>query len=160
MTSQPRIVHTQPNGIAALVIPCLGQPGGPESLEEVIAQAVPEGEEYFICDHEDLPDERLLRDAWVCDCEAKTVTVDMKRAKQQVHEARRRARNTAMYPLDMAIAAKIPGATFEEVEEKRQELRDHYAAVQTAIEEATTPAELLQVCIDENFMLLECKFID
>ena len=143
-----------------MVYPCLGQPAGPESLEEVIAQAVPEGEQYFVCDHEDLPNEWALRDAWVCDCTAKTVTVDMKRAKQQVNEARRRARDSVMRPLDMAIAARIPGATPEEVEEKRQEVRDHYAAVQTAIEEASTPAELLQVCIDENLTLLECDFDD
>jgi hypothetical protein len=63
------------------------------------------------------------------------ITINVTKAKTIAHEKRREARSAEFAPLD--IKATIPSeATTAEV--ARQVIRDKYAAMQTAIDAATT----------------------
>lgn len=70
------------------------------------------------------------------------ITVDMTKAKAIAHEKRRQARSAEFAPLD--IKATIP-AEAEAAEAERQAIRDKYAAMQTAMDAATTPEELKEL---------------
>lgn len=70
------------------------------------------------------------------------ITVDMTKAKAIAHEKRRKARSEEFAPLD--IKATIP-AEAEAAEAARQVVRDKYAAMQTAMDAATTPDELKEL---------------
>lgn len=70
------------------------------------------------------------------------ITVDMTKAKAIAHEKRRQARSEEFAPLD--IKATIPTEA-EAAEEARQVVRDKYAAMQTAMDAATTPDELKEL---------------
>jgi len=70
------------------------------------------------------------------------ITVDMTKAKAIAHEKRRQARSEEFAPLD--IKATIP-AEAEAAEAARQVVRDKYAAMQTAMDAATTPDELKEL---------------
>ena len=54
-----RIIYPTDNGGVAIVIP-----SGEVSIEQVIAQSVPEGKPYKIVDVADIPTDRTFRDAW------------------------------------------------------------------------------------------------
>ena len=67
------------------------------------------------------------------------ITINITKAKNIAHDVRRTARTLEFAPLD--IKATIPfEATAAEV--ARQVIRDKYAAMQTAIDAATTPIEI------------------
>ena len=70
------------------------------------------------------------------------ITVDMTKAKAIAHEKRRQARSKEFAPLD--IKATIPTEA-EAAEAARQVVRDKYAAMQTAMDAATTPDELKEL---------------
>ena len=70
------------------------------------------------------------------------ITVDMTKAKAIAHEKRRQARSEEFAPLD--IKATIPTEA-EAAEAARQAVRDKYAAMQTAMDAATTPDELKEL---------------
>lgn len=70
------------------------------------------------------------------------ITVDMTKAKAIAHEKRRQARSEEFAPLD--IKATIPTEA-EAAEAARQVVRDKYAAMQTAMDAATTPDELKEL---------------
>lgn len=70
------------------------------------------------------------------------ITVDMVKAKAIAHEKRRQARSEEFAPLD--IKATIPTEA-EAAEAARQVVRDKYAAMQTAMDAATTPDELKEL---------------
>lgn len=70
------------------------------------------------------------------------ITVDMTKAKQIAHEKRRQARSEEFAPLD--IKATIPSEAAE-AETLRQAVRDKYAVMQTAMDDATTPEELKEL---------------
>ena len=67
------------------------------------------------------------------------ITINIDKAKSIAHDKRREARSVDFAPLD--IKATIP---FEATaaETARQVIRDKYAAMQTAINLATTPDEI------------------
>ena len=67
------------------------------------------------------------------------ITINIDKAKTIAHEKRREARSIEFAPLD--IKATIP---FEAVaaETARQVVRDKYASMQTAIDEASTVDEI------------------
>ena len=67
------------------------------------------------------------------------ITININKAKNIAHDARRTARSAEFAPLD--IKATIP---FEAdwAEEERQAVRDKYAAMQTAIDSASTVGEI------------------
>lgn len=67
------------------------------------------------------------------------IQIDMTKAKAIAHERRRAARAEEFAPLD--IKATIPSEA-EAVEAARQAVREKYAALQDAMDAATTPEEL------------------
>lgn len=69
------------------------------------------------------------------------ITVNINKAKAIGHDMRRVARAEEFKPYDDAIAKQIPGQ-MEGAEAARQAIRDKYAAVQTAIDAATTPEQI------------------
>jgi hypothetical protein len=70
------------------------------------------------------------------------ITVDMTKAKAIAHEKRRQARSEEFAPLD--TKATIPTEA-EAAETARQLVRDKYAAMQDAMDAATTPDELKEL---------------
>lgn len=67
------------------------------------------------------------------------IVVNLNKAKQIAHEKRRVARAEEFAPLD--VQATIP-AKAAEAEAARQAIRDKYAAMQTAMDAATSAEEL------------------
>lgn len=74
------------------------------------------------------------------------ITINIDKAKNIAHSARRADRAAKMAPLDLAIAAKIPGQDAKAVEAQRQEIRDVNAIVQKNIDAATTPEQIKMAC--------------
>lgn len=69
------------------------------------------------------------------------ITINIDKAKAIGHDMRRAARAEEFKPYDEAIAKQIPGQ-MEGAEAARQAIRDKYAAVQTAIDAASTPEQI------------------
>ena len=67
------------------------------------------------------------------------ITINIDKAKDIAHDARRIARSAEFAPLD--IKATIPSETVA-AELARQIVRDKYATMQTAIDSATTTDQL------------------
>lgn len=67
------------------------------------------------------------------------ITINIDKAKAIAHNKRREARNAEFAPLD--IKATIPSETTA-TENARQIIRDKYAAMQIAIDAATTIEEI------------------
>jgi hypothetical protein len=67
------------------------------------------------------------------------ITINIIKAKNIAHDARRTARSAEFAPLD--IKATIPSEAIA-AEAARQVIRDKYAAMQTAIDAASTVEEL------------------
>ncbi len=67
------------------------------------------------------------------------ITINIDKAKAIAHDKRREARSIEFAPLD--IKATIPSEATE-AETARQVVRDKYAAMQTAINLASTPEEI------------------
>ena len=73
------------------------------------------------------------------------ITVNIDKAKLIAHEKRREARAEEFKQLD--IQATIPMLA-EQAEQKRQEVRDKYAVMQTEIDGATDEQELKEAIND------------
>ena len=67
------------------------------------------------------------------------ITINIDKAKTIAHDKRREARSVEFAPLD--IKATIPSEATA-AEAARQAIREKYAAMQTAIDSATTPDEI------------------
>jgi len=67
------------------------------------------------------------------------ITINITKAKNIAHDARRTARSAEFAPLD--IKATIPSEATA-AEAARQAVRDKYAAMQTAIDAAATVGEI------------------
>ena len=72
------------------------------------------------------------------------ITINIGKAKVIAHDIRRTARTIEFKPYDEAIAKQIPGQ-MEGSEAARQAIREKYAAMQTAIDAATTVEEIKAV---------------
>ena len=70
------------------------------------------------------------------------IRIDITKAKAIAHDMRRAARAVEFAPHDEVIAKRIPGTEEADAEAARQAIRDKYAAVQIAIDAATTPDEI------------------
>jgi hypothetical protein len=68
-----------------------------------------------------------------------SITINLTKAKGIAHDKRRAARSAEFAPLD--IKATIPAGAAA-AEEARQAVRDKYAAMQTAIDAASTVDEI------------------
>ena len=69
------------------------------------------------------------------------ITINIDKAKTIAHDKRREARAEEFKPYDDAIAKQIPGQS-DGAEVQRQLIRDKYAAMQTAINLASTIDEI------------------
>jgi hypothetical protein len=127
-----RIIYQTPEGGVAVIIPA-------ESVELALKD-VPEGVDYEIVDEAAIPTDRTFRGAWVMiDC---CIDHDLDRCRAIGHDIRRAKRAEEFAPLDEVIAKQIPGKDAAQAEAKRQEIRDHFAEVQDAIDEAASPFEI------------------
>jgi hypothetical protein len=72
------------------------------------------------------------------------IIVNMDKAKSIGHAIRRAQRAAEFAPFDKVIAAQIPGNSMTDAEAQRQAIRDKYAVVQTAIDQAETAEEIKQ----------------
>lgn len=61
-----RIIYAREDGGVSIVIPTDVWEG---SLEELVKKVVPAGRPYKIVSHDDIPDDRTWRNAWVMDFE-------------------------------------------------------------------------------------------
>ncbi len=66
------------------------------------------------------------------------IVINIDKAKAIAHDKRREARVAEFVPLDKVIAKQIPGTDAQDVEAQRQVVREKYAAMQTAIDAAST----------------------
>ena len=73
------------------------------------------------------------------------ITINIDKAKTIAHDIRRTARAEEFKPLDEIIMKQIPGSNVQTVEAQRQVVRDKYAEMQVAIDEATSVDELKAV---------------
>jgi len=71
-----------------------------------------------------------------------SITINITKAKNIAHDARRTARSAEFAPLD--IKATIPSEATA-AEAARQAVRDKYTAMQTAIDAATTTEQIKAV---------------
>ena len=69
------------------------------------------------------------------------ITINIDKAKAVAHDLRRAARSVEFQPYDEAIAKQIPGQ-MEGAETARAAIRTKYAAMQTAIDAASTVDEI------------------
>jgi hypothetical protein len=127
-----RIIYQTPEGGVAVIIPA-------ESVKLALKD-VPEGVVYEIVDEADIPTDRTFRGAWVLgDC---CIDHDLDKCRAIGHAIRRTKRAEEFAPLDEVIAKQIPGADSAAAEEARQSIREKYAAVQEAIEAASSPDQI------------------
>jgi hypothetical protein len=70
------------------------------------------------------------------------IQINMNKAKEIAHEARRTARAKEFEPHDEVIMKQIPGVDAQAAEATRQEIRDKYVALQTQMDAAQTPEQL------------------
>jgi hypothetical protein len=70
------------------------------------------------------------------------IQINMTKAKEIAHTARRTARAKEFEPHDAIIMKQIPGVDATAAEAARQEIRDKYAALQTQMDAAQTPEQL------------------
>jgi hypothetical protein len=137
MTNQRIIFQNESGGVSVII------PTGELPIEEVAKKDVPAGVSYEIVTTDAIPSDRTFRGAWVMgDC---CVEHDIDKCKELAHDKRRAKRAEEFAPHDEVIAKQIPNVDAAEAEAKRQEIRDRYAAVQDAIDAASTVDELLEV---------------
>jgi len=137
MTNQRIIFQNESGGVSVII------PTGELPIEEVAKKDVPVGVPYEIVDFMAIPSDRTFRNAWVMgDC---CVEHDIDKCKELAHDKRRAKRAEEFAPHDEVIMKQIPGADAVEAEAARQKIRDKYAAVQDAIDAASTVDELLEV---------------
>ena len=132
-----KIIYTTAEGGVAVVHPT----GEVADLNVLARQVVPAGLAYQIVEESAIPTDRTFRAAWVQDAPGH-VGEDLAKAKEVGHEIRRAKRNEEFAPHDEVIAKQIPGASAEEAEAAREEIRTRYEAIQTAIEGAADTATI------------------
>lgn len=66
------------------------------------------------------------------------IVINIDKAKSIAHDKRRADRAAELAPHDEVIAKQIPGKDAQLAEAARQKIRDKYAAMQRAIDAATT----------------------
>jgi len=132
MKTMNKIIYPTPEGGVAVIIPA-------ESVELALKD-VPEGVPYEIVPEDAIPGDRFFRDAWVKgDC---CVDLDLDKCKAVGHGIRRQKRAEEFQPFDEVIMKQIPGADAAVAEEARQAIRDKYADMQDAIDEAESPDDI------------------
>jgi len=132
-----RIIYSNTEGGVSVIIPT-----GELSIEEVAAKDVPEGVAFEIVEDDAIPSDRTFRGAWIANGAA--VEIDLPKAQEIGHTIRRAKRAEEFAPYDEVIAKQIPGNDPTEAEAARQAIRNKYAGIQDAIDEAETPDEITE----------------
>ena len=70
------------------------------------------------------------------------ITINIDKAKEIAHNARRAARAAEFEPFDAIIMKQIPGNDATAAEAERQKIREKYAALQAQMDAAQTADEL------------------
>lgn len=96
--------------------------------------------DYEIVADDAVPTDRTFRNAWRKD--GSSVVENLAAAKEIAHETRRAKREEEFKPHDDVVAKQIPGADTDAAEASRATIRTKYATMQTAIEAASTTAEI------------------
>ena len=96
--------------------------------------------DYEIVADDVIPTDRTFRNAWVKS--GATVAEDVPKAKEIAHTKRRQKRSEEFAPYDEVISKQIPGADATAAETARAAIRTKYADMQTAIDAASTTAEI------------------
>lgn len=73
------------------------------------------------------------------------IVVNIDKAKTIAHDMRRAARSEEFKPYDEVIMKQIPGVDVQAAEAARQVIREKYAAIQIAIDSASSPEEIKAV---------------
>lgn len=134
-----RIIYTKPDGGVAIIIPAdCGL-----TVEQIAAKDVPAGAEFEIVDVSEIPSDRTFRAAW--EKGAAGVVINVEKAREVAHDARRAKRAAEFAPLDDAIAKQLPGVDIAEVEGQRNGVRVKYEKAQTDIDKAATVEEIKAV---------------
>jgi hypothetical protein len=127
-----RIIYTNETGGVSIVVPA-------QSVGLALKD-VPEGVAYEIVSTDDIPSDRFFRNAWVKG--SGKVDIDLPKAKEIGHQARRQKRAEEFAPYDEVISKQILGNNAAQAEAARQAIRDKYATMQAAIDAAATPDEI------------------
>ena len=96
--------------------------------------------DYEIVADDVIPTDRTFRNAWVKS--GATVAEDVFKAKEIAHTTRRQKRAEEFAPHDEVISKQIPGVDATAAETARAAIRTKYADMQTAIDAASTTAEI------------------
>jgi hypothetical protein len=135
------IIHPTADGVA------ITTPTGEVPIEQVAQQVAPDGI-YAIVDSSAIPTDRTFRAAWVYSPDG--IEIDLDRAKAIAHDIRRRRRADELAPHDRVISLKIPGASADQAEAARREIRTRYSAMQDAIDSAASVADLQRLLSPQN----------
>ena len=127
-----KIIYTAPEGGLCVVHPT----GEIADLNELARMVVPADVEWEVVEEGVLPTDRTFRDAWVKDAPG-NVCEDLEKSKSVGHQIRRAKRSEEFKPHDEMIALGLPGTTSQEAEVCRQEIRERYAVIETAMDAAT-----------------------
>lgn len=73
------------------------------------------------------------------------IKINLDRAKQITHQARREAREREFKPHDVTIMKQIPGGDADAAEQARVEIRARYADMQTAIDTCDNTQQLEEI---------------
>lgn len=137
-----KIVYTNSSGILCVVHPVRNTIGETLTTDAEIEQRawdklpVDAINPVFV-DESVIPTDRTFRNAW--EHGGDSVIQNITKAKNIAHDVRRTARSAEFAPLD--IKATIPSEAVA-AEAARQVIRNKYAAMQTAIDAATTIEQL------------------
>jgi hypothetical protein len=137
-----KIIFTCPDGGVLVVHPLRNTIGETLTTDAEIEQRAwdklpADAINPMFVDESAIPTDRTFRNAW--EHGGDSVTQNIIKVKVIAHDKRREARSAEFAPLD--IKATIPSeATAAEI--ARQAVRDKYAAMQTAIDAATTTDQI------------------
>lgn len=73
------------------------------------------------------------------------IRINIQKAKEITHAARREAREKEFTPLDEVIAKQIPGDDYNIAESKRVDIREKYKIIQSEIEDCNDESKLKEI---------------
>ena len=153
MSQAHRIIYTNTEGNTAVVIPSPEWKGTMQELQALLQSRgdMPAVDTPEIVPVTDIPADRTFRNAWKRGEQGKKIGVDMLKGQNIAHDKRRAKRELELAPLDKEININVANqTTVQQIEAQRQVIRAKYATMQTAIDAATTPEELLAIIATEG----------
>ncbi len=134
--SNIRIVFECTDGGVSVVVPAEGA-----TMEQLLATIPADALNIKQVTAEDLPTDRIFRNAWAFDADV-GCKEDHAKCLVIAHEKRRAKREQELAPHDEIIAKQIPGKSAVDAEAARAVIRTKYDGIQTAMDATTTPNDL------------------